>query len=73
VQTETAPTREEAVELVWPAIWEETRRALGEALTPEARRRSVVRSVGDVVPRYVCIGPVGPLTSREGRFTHNLI
>lgn len=30
VQLEAAPTREEAVQLVWPAVKEETRRALGE-------------------------------------------
>jgi hypothetical protein len=30
VKRETAPTRDEAKELVWPAIWAETRRALGD-------------------------------------------
>ena len=29
VRRETAPARDEAEELVWPAIWEETTRALG--------------------------------------------
>jgi hypothetical protein len=42
VQTETAPTREEAVELVGPAVWEETRRALGEGDWRPAIRRVVV-------------------------------
>jgi hypothetical protein len=30
VSSDPAPTREEAEKLIWPAIWEETRRALGE-------------------------------------------
>jgi hypothetical protein len=30
VSSDPAPTREEAERLIWPAIWEETRRALGE-------------------------------------------
>jgi hypothetical protein len=42
VQTETVPTREEAVELVWPAVWEETRRALGEEDWQPTIRRVVV-------------------------------
>jgi len=47
VQTETAPTREEAVELVWPAVWEETRRALGEGdWLPTIRRVVVTELIG---------------------------
>jgi hypothetical protein len=42
VQTETAPAREEAVELVWPAVWEETRRVLGEGDWRPTIRRVVV-------------------------------
>lgn len=29
VKTESVPTREEAVDLMWPAVWSETGRALG--------------------------------------------
>jgi hypothetical protein len=42
VQTETVPAREEAVELVWPAVREETRRALGEGDWRPTIRRVVV-------------------------------
>lgn len=48
VQTETAPTREEAVELVWPAVWEETRRVLGdEDWQPTIRRVVVTELLGE--------------------------
>ena len=47
VQAETAPTREEAVELVWPAVWAETRRALGdEDWNPTLRRVVVIELLG---------------------------
>jgi hypothetical protein len=42
VQTETAPTREEAAELVRPAVWEATRRALGEGDWQPTIRRIVM-------------------------------
>ena len=48
VQRETAPTREEAVELVQPAVWEETTRALGEGdWRPTIRRVIVTELLGE--------------------------
>ena len=66
VSSDPAPTREEAEKLIWPAIWAQTRRVLGEGdWQPSLASLSITRLLGP--PPAGDLGGQGEETVRSGQ------